>query len=148
MKKFIIYVLFVFLCAFSGFFIYKNKLASQYEETAVPYIKQVLPIISTWDPTLVRNYMAPEVIDRVSDVDLKNLMQSLSHMGDLQSIDKIAFRNKTSGEHTTQASLPLVTYELTTHYSSGEVSVTISLLDKGESFDVYHFNFQSEALAK
>jgi len=97
---------------------------------------------------MVRNYMAPEVIDRVSDVDLKNLMQSLSHMGDLQSIDKIAFRNKTSGEHTTQASLPLVTYELTTHYSSGEVSVTISLLDKGESFDVYHFNFQSEALAK
>lgn len=148
MKKFIIYVLFVFICAFSGFFIYKSKLSSQYEESAVPYIKQVLPLISTWDPSLARDYMAPEVIERVSDVDLETLMQSLSQMGDLQSIDKIAFKNKTSGEHTTQAHLPLVTYDLTTHYSSGEVSVTISLLDKGESYEVYHFNFQSEALAQ
>lgn len=148
MKKLIIYVVCVIICAFSALFIYKYRLTAQYEKSAVPYIEQVLPVISTWDPALAKDYIAPEVLERVSAEALAELMHSLSQIGDLQRIDKIAFKNKTSGENLTRDELPLVTYDLVTHYSSGEVGVTISLLDKGTGFDVYRFNFRSEVLAQ
>ncbi len=147
MKKFIVYILFVLTCGLAVFFTYRHMQASHYQATAIPYIKTVLPQISTWDPARVKEFMAPEVLERVSDEDLAALMTSLSQIGKLETIDDISFENKSSGEHITRGQQPLVTYELETHYSSGEVKVTISLLDKGDSFDVYHFNFQSQALA-
>lgn len=148
MKKFIIYVLFVFICGITIFFTYNHMQSSAYEATAIPYIETVLPQISTWDPVKVRDYMAPEVLERVKDTDLEALMLSLSKIGTLKSIDKIKFKNKASGENITRGKQPLVTYLLEAQYSSGQVDVTLTLLDKGDSFDLYHFNFQSEALAQ
>jgi len=148
LKKFIIYVLFVFTCGLSIFFVYNYMQSSAYEATAIPYIKTVLPQISTWDSVKVRESMAPEVLERVTDTDLNALMQSLSKVGTLTSIDSIKFKNKASGENITRGKQPLVTYELETQYSSGAVNVTLTLLDRGDSFDLYHFNFQSEALAQ
>lgn len=147
MKKFMIYILFVLICGLSIFFGYRYMQSSAYEQTAVPYLKQVLPEISSWEPARVRACMAPEVLEGVSDEKLSALLTSLSRIGTLEHIEDISFKNKASGEHITRDQQPLVTYELKARYSSGEVGVTISLLDKGEDFDVYHFNFQSEALA-
>lgn len=147
LKKFIFYVFFVFLCGFSIFFGYRHLQSSKYEKTAVPYIRQVLPVISSWDPTLIKDYMAPEVLARFPDQSLQELMASLSQIGTLEKIENIAFKNKSSGENITRDRWPLVTYELEARYSSGDVVVTIGLLDKGDAFDVYHFMFQAEALA-
>jgi hypothetical protein len=148
LKKFIIYVLFVFTCGISIFFTYNYMQSSAYEATAIPYIETVLPQISTWDSVKVSDYMAPEVLERVTDAELAALMQSLSKIGTLTSIDKITFKNKASGENITREKQPLVTYLLEAEYSSGHVKVTLTLLDRGDSFDLYHFNFQSEALAQ
>jgi hypothetical protein len=148
LKKFIIYVLFVVTCAVSAFFVYTNMQSSQYEDTAVPYIRQILPIISTWDPVLAKDYMATEVLARVTPAELESLMLTLSQIGELKSIDKVKFKNKASGENVTLDKYPLVSYTLETQYTSGRVKVTISLLDKGDSFEVFHFNFQTAALTQ
>lgn len=148
MKKFIVYVLFVFVCGISIYNGYRYKQSSEYEKTAVPYVRDVLPRISTWDPAQAQGYMAAEVLERVSSEELQKLMASLSVIGTLEGIDEISFKNKTSGEHITRKQQPLVTYNLVARYSSGEAKVRISLLDKGDSFAVYHFNFQSAALTQ
>lgn len=148
MKKFIIYVLFVFVCGFTIFFTYRHMQASRYEATAIPYIEKVLPQISTWDPVKVREYLAPEILMSVTTAELNALLASLSRIGELISIEEINFKNITSGENITSGKESLVTYELKAMYSSGEAVVTVSLLDKGGAFDLYHFNFQSQALAQ
>jgi hypothetical protein len=122
--------------------------ASRYEATAIPYIEKVLPQISTWDPVKVRECMAPEVLVRVTEAELNALLASLSRIGELISIEKITFKNITSGENITSGKQSLVTYLLEANYSSGEALVTVSLLDKGGAFDLYHFNFQSQALGQ
>ncbi len=147
MKKLIIYILCVLICAFSGLFIYKKMQASPYEQTAVPYIKEVLPLISTWQPELLDDYMATEVLERVLPSARINLMETLSRIGELEKIDKVQFKYKSAANELPDVTRPVVTYQLDTLYSSGEVKVTISLLDKGDgAFSVYRFNFQSEAL--
>lgn len=147
MKKLLVYIVCVLVIGISSFFIFNHMQAAAYEETAVPYIKQVLPRISTWDVERVSDYMASEVIDRIPHDQLVSLMEGLSRLGSLESIDNVKFKNKASGQLATTGEQPVVTYDIDATYSSGPVGVTISLLDQGGTFVVYHFNFYSRVLA-
>ena len=49
-----------------GVYVYKHKQAAEYDVLAVPYIKQVVPKLSQWDPGTTRELMAPEAF-RSSD---------------------------------------------------------------------------------
>ncbi len=141
-------MLFVFVFGISGFFIYRGIQSSHYEGTAVPYIRQVLPQISTWNPEMMKEYMVPEVLETVSADNLTNLMKGLAKLGELQSIGEPSFQSKSTGGVVDSTQQPVVTYTVKAQYSTGEATVTISLLDKGESYQVYHFNFQSRALVQ
>ena len=145
-KKFIAYVILVFVVGFSGYFYYESVQSAEYAGTAVPYIQQVLPEISTWDPEIVKQHLAPEILKTVSAENLKNILAELSKIGELQSIGKMKFKKKSTGGEGDMAQQPVITYVVDAQYSTGEATVTISLLDKGGSFEVQHFNFESGAL--
>lgn len=147
MKKFIIYVVFVFVVAFSGYFIYGYMQSAKYDGTAIPYIEQVLPELSSWDVDRVSQCMAPEVLATISPENLVELLKSLSQIGTFQSISEATFKNKAVGDNVKYADAPVITYDIETQYSSGPVMVTLSLLDRDGKYQVYYFNFQSQALA-
>ncbi len=147
MKKFIIYVVFVFVVAFSGYFIYGYMQSAKYDGTAIPYIEKVLPELSSWDVDRVSQCMAPEVLATISPENLVELLKSLSQIGTFQSISEATFKNKAVGANVKYADAPVITYDIETRYSSGPVTVTLSLLDRDGKYQVYYFNFQSQALA-
>ncbi|MEA3544122.1 MAG: hypothetical protein U9R69_02755 [Thermodesulfobacteriota bacterium] len=148
LKKFIIYVIFVFVTGFSAFFYYGYYQSSQFDGTIVPYIEEVLPKLSTWDPEIVKQFMAAEVLRTITDENLKNIMGALAQIGELQSIEEVKFKKKATGGAGDLVQQPVVTYTVKAKYSTGDATVIISLLDKGGSYDVFHFNFESEALFK
>ncbi|MDA3903340.1 MAG: hypothetical protein PF441_07840 [Desulfuromusa sp.] len=148
-KKFIIYVIFVFVTGFSAFFIYGSMQSSQYDGTAVPYIMETLPKISTWDPEIVKQLMAPEVLKTVSAENLANILAALADIGELQSIGDATFKNKSTdgtGGNVQLINEPVITYEVEAQYSTGDAKVIISMIDRGGSYEIYHFNFKSKAL--
>jgi len=146
-KKFIIYVVFVFVTGFSAYFGYYAVLSSRYDATAGPYIQEVLPAISQWNPDILKQYMAPEIAKTVTTEDLEALMGALAKIGSLQSIGEFSFKNKAAVDNVMLDNYPIITYEVDAQYSTGDAKVTISFLDREGSYDLYHFNFQSEALA-
>ena len=148
LKKFIIYAIFVFVTGFSAFFYYGYYQSSQYDGTVVPYIQEMLPKLSTWDPVIVKQFMASEVLGTVTDEDLKNIMGALAQIGELQSIDQMKFKKRATGGAGDLVQQPVITYTVNARYSTGETIITISLLDKGDSYEVYYFNFESDALFK
>ena len=148
LNKFIIYAIFVFITGFSAYFYYGYYQSSQYDGTIIPYIQEVLPEISTWDPEIVKQYLAPEVLKTVTDENLEKIMGALAQIGELQSIGEVKFKKKATGGAGDLVQLPVITYTVMAQYSTGEAIVTLSLLDKGDSYDVYHFNFESKALFK
>ena len=148
LKKFIIYAIFVFITGFSAYFYYGYYQSSQYDDTVVPYIQEILPKLSTWDPEIVKEFMAPAVLRTVTDENLKSIMEALAQIGELQSIKEVKFKKKATGGAGDLVQQPVITYTVTAQYSTGETIVTLSLLDKGEAYEVYHFNFESEALFK
>jgi len=146
-KKFIIYVIFVFVVAFSGYFIYGYMQSAKYDGTAIPYIEKTLPELSSWDAERVTQCMAPEVISTISPENLDKLLKSLSQIGTLQSIGEATFKNRSTGDNVQYADSPVITYTVETQYSSGPATVTLSLLERDGGYQIYYFNFQSRALA-
>ncbi len=148
MKKFIIYIIFVFVIGFSAYFGYGIYLKSQYNGTAIPYIQEVLPKISTWDADIVRPYVAPEILQTLTEENFNNLMGALSKIGTLQHIEKIDFKGKTGVQKGQLGQHAVITYEVAAKYSSGDAIVTISLFDRNGSYEIAQFNFQTTALAQ
>jgi len=146
MKKFIVYVIFVFITGFSAYFYYGYYQSSQYDGTVVPYIQEVLPKISTWDPEIVKQYLAPEALRWVPEENLVNILGALADIGEFQSIEEMKFKKKSTGGEHDLVQEPVITYTVKAQYSTGAATVTISLLDKGGTYETYHFNFESKSL--
>jgi hypothetical protein len=133
-------VLFVLLAAYTT---YKQ---SEYSETAVPYIKQIIPIISEWNPEKSKPLFVPSTFDNVSDEDFSKLFKWFSKLGALESIEEPQFSQVTSGATVRDGANTIVTYVVLAHYGNGDAKISIRLLDLGSSFEIYHLNINSQAL--
>ena len=102
LKKFIIYAIFVFVTGFSAYFYYGYYQSSQYDGTVIPYIQKVLPELSTWDPEVVKQYMAPEVLGTVTD---KNGNPVINAVVFIQGTDMKQYTGK-NGKYTLLMCLP------------------------------------------
>ena len=146
MKTFLVYIVVVFCCGIGTFFIYRHIQASHFNSTAVPYIYEVLPKISSWNPDLLDQIIAPEILRQTDRADLVRLMASLSRLGTLETIGVPRFRHKATTGSNPEQEKEVVTYLVEGVFSRGPAKITLSLLQDGSSYRVYHFNFQSEAL--
>ncbi len=146
MKTFLVYIVVVFCCGIGTFFIYRHIQASHFNSTAVPYIYEVLPKIASWDPDLLDQIIAPDILRQTDRADLVRLMASLSRLGTLESMGVPSFRHKATAGSDPEREQVVVTYQVEGFFSRGSATITLSLLQDGSSYRVYHFNFQSEAL--
>lgn len=143
MKGFLIYVAVVIVCATAFFIGYQYFQAKRFSATAEPYINEVLPQISSWEAGRMKNYMDPEILAGTDSGQLASLMESLSAMGSLVKIGEPKFKNRSTGGPGEDV---VISYEIETLYSGGPATVSISLIQKGDTYNVYHFNFRSKAL--
>jgi len=126
--------------------IFAGYKSAQYEETAVPYLKEVVPIISQWDAESSRVYFSPAALKEVSEEDYQKLFSFLSRMGGLLALGDPVFHNVSSGATLREGANTIVTYTITAEYEYGDALITIRLVEKGDSFEIYHFNLNSTAL--
>lgn len=119
---------------------------SAYAETAVPYIKMVVPKLTTWDVAQVKLYTDPPELKTISDDKLQKLETWLSSLGHLKSMDEPVFVGVRSGVYTATGALKLVTYTVRGHFDAGDANMTISLRDNDGKFTVYGFFVKSDAL--
>ena len=133
-------ILFVLVAVYTGY------ISAQYNETAVPYIEQAIPIISEWDADKARPYFTSNALEKTSEEDFQKLFHWLSKMGELLSFGEPGFSNVTSGATLNEGPTTIVTYTVPAVYEYGEAMITIRLVDLGDSFEIYYFNFNSTAL--
>jgi hypothetical protein len=118
----------------------------EYSKTAVPYIKKVIPEISTWDPVVSKKYMAADVLASLKDEDLNKLMHWLSKLGSLKSIEEPSFVNVSTSATVKNGKQTIATYTILAHYEHGDANITMRLLEFNNGFKVYQFNVNSNAL--
>jgi hypothetical protein len=129
-----------------GSILYDFYQGSEYSETAVPYIEQIIPIISKWDSAAIRELMVPEVSAAISDDKFAQTMTMFSKLGALQSMEEPEFQEVDTGGKTVIGMQTIVEYEVDAKYENGDALLNIKLLDRNGSFELYQFNLSSEVL--
>jgi hypothetical protein len=132
----------------AGLVIWTWHKSSSYEETAVPYIKNAITVISMWDEDVMRNYMSPEMRKELIEPDITDLVRAFSKMGVLISIDDPQFKTITVSRSKEHGAMKLVSYVVEAKYENGDATIDITLKDMGDTFNIHSFNLYSMALFK
>ncbi len=129
-----------------GSIAYNYYQGSGYSDTAVPYIEQIIPIVSEWDPAAIRELMVPEVSAEISDDKFAQTMVWFAKLGALQSMEEPEFQEVDTGGKTVIGMQTIVEYEVDAKYENGDALLNIKLLERDGSFELYSFNLSSEVL--
>jgi hypothetical protein len=129
-----------------GSIVYDRYQASEYTDTALPYIRQIIPIVSKWEPAAIRELMVPEVSADISEDKFAQTMVWFSKLGALQSMEEPEFQEVDTGGKTVIGMQTIVEYEVDAKYENGDALLNIKLLDRNGSFELYSFNLSSEVL--
>ncbi len=150
LKKFFILMatwLVSIMVIFAGSALYDKSQSSEYDDRAVPYINQIIPEISQWDPEKTRALIAPEVSATISEEKLTQVMGLFSRLGTLQEMAEPEFENLHLDQQTDIGKQTVVEYNIEAKYEHGDAVINLKLIDRGGSFEVYQFNVGSETLA-
>jgi hypothetical protein len=140
------FIVLVALLVFGGIKISTQREAAAYEPTAVPYLKMVIPELSTWDPQTIKSYMAPESLRNTPEENIIKIVEHLSKLGALKELAEPDFSKLFTSAAVDGGREKIVTYSIDAVYENGNAVLTVSLLDLGDSFQIYKFNFNSSAL--
>jgi hypothetical protein len=136
------------IAIFAGSIFYDQQQASEYDVSAVPYLKVIIPEISKWDPATTKSLMATDVATDISEEKFAQAMIWFAKLGSLQSIDDPNFVDVHVGNQTDVGVETIVEYNVDAHYTNGDAIINLKLLVRNGSFEIYNFNFSSEALLK
>ena len=148
-KFFIMLILWVvgILAVFIGSELYRRHQASTYGEAAVPYIKQVIPEISRWDPERTRELMVPEVVANIPEERFDRVIAYFSRLGELKSLAEPEFKQAHVEQKIDIGEETILEYDVDAVYESGPAEIRIELIEGKDGFEVYRFDFRSEVLA-
>ena len=146
--KWIGLVVLLLIIVIAGLAIWSSYKSTAYENTAVPYIKKVIPEISKWNAELMKTYMASETLKDVTTEDFSKMVNIFSKMGKLISIEEPVFKNTSYFNTVRNGSVAQVTYTVLGKYENGDAKITITLNEQGKTFKIYRFNLDSMALFK
>jgi hypothetical protein len=132
--------------AFVSIEMIKRQKAAQYEATAVPYVKMVIPELSKWDPEIIKGYMTAQSLEGTSEEKLVGIVTYLSKLGNLERMEEPEFSQVDVVRTNDYKEKKIITYKVDAQYENGEAVISIGLLDQGGSFRVHNFNFNSEVL--
>jgi len=140
-------IIFLFIIIlFGSVGIYTYMKSSEYSETAVPYINEKIPELSTWDHEVAKKHLAPGILAETKDEDLEKLMRWFSKLGALQSIEEPQFINVSSSATIANGQQTIATYTIIAHYENGDAAITMGLLEVEDGFKIYQFHLNSNAL--
>lgn len=120
--------------------------STQYEDTAVPYIKTAIPVLSKWDAESIKEFMAPKVLEQTTDENFSKIIKYFSNLGSLNSFEEPEFSDVYTGTNPEEGTQTIVNYTVDAVYENGDAVITISLLKSGNSFKIYKFHISSRAL--
>jgi hypothetical protein len=138
----------VIVAVIGGSFLYDRYKTSEFDDRAVPYINEVIPAISQWNPTKTKALMAPEIAATISEEKFAQTMDLFSRLGQLQSVEEPKFIDVHSGKQGDIGEQTIIEYQIDVQYANGEATINLKLLFRDGLFEIYNFNFSSEALLK
>ena len=130
------------LVLFTGLYFYTDKQQQAYQATAEPAARKILLDISSWQAVDMRKHLSLEARQTISPEQLDALLSQYRPLGKLLSVNELFFSPLMSvfsllGE-------PRVSYTGTATFENGPASLTLTLVEQGNTFLIYNFNLSAD----
>ena len=120
------------------------RVQANYEKTAVPYLREQIPIITTWEADKFLALFDSRIRDEMDPDRFEKVMSYYANLGELEWLGEPEFRNITAYAGTDGGAMKRVTYAIPARFEAGEARFDITLVDHKGEFSIYHFNINSE----
>lgn len=128
----------VLVIIFVMLYMHTNSEQRFYSKTAEPTVAQILKEISTWQEEPLLRHLAPEAKATITDEQLRQLLDRYREFGWFYSVNELNFSRTASvfslfgDKH--------INYSGLADYSTGPVSLNITLVERDGYFLVYNFS--------
>jgi len=123
-----------------GLVSYSYFKAEEYNNTAVPFIKEKIPELSSWNSEVMQKYRAPSTLEISLDENLTQVTTRLTKLGELKSFEEPEFVNIESSAVASNKEQTLATYNILSRYENGDALFTVKLLEVDGGFSLYTFH--------
>jgi hypothetical protein len=124
------------------------KVQNDYESTAVPYLRAVVPEIATWDPDILWANFDEEVKGTINRDEYDKVIKYFSTLGSLESLGHPEFRQVTSSATIRTGTNKFVVYQIPAEFENGDATINVTLLDLEGEFSIASFKIDSMAFAE
>lgn len=130
---------------FFGIDVFTGYQEAKYDDIAVPYLKNAIEQISTWDSEKAKLFLSEEALKEINENDLQKMFKWFSKLGKLISYEEPVFNKIMSGASIKEGSYRMIFYTVKAKYEKGDAILSIQLLDKDNDLKIYNFYINSEA---
>lgn len=128
----------VLAIVFFMLYMHTNSEKRYYSKTAEPAVEKIMAEISTWQEEPLLRHLAPEAKETITDEQLKQLLDQYREFGWFYSVSELNFSRTASvfslfGDKR-------INYSGLIDYSTGPVSLNITLVERDGFFLVYNFS--------
>lgn len=135
------------LVLFCGLYVYTGKQADKYAQTAVPWLEQNMPAITTWKVEETWKRLAPEAKAIIDQRQLDAIINRYELMGIYKGMESPEFSRLASALSVLSGDAK-INYSAKTHFSNADAILTITLVQRQGEFMIYNMNLGEMTVAK
>ncbi len=118
--------------------------ARRYDETAVPYLNNTLPVVAQWKFSELAPMLSPQARAKFETDKGKDVYRLFTRLGELRSIGKPQYITDQSGFSDGLGEIDLVSYQIPVVFETGPAVIKILLVGNGASYLIHHLGINSE----
>ena len=121
--------------------------ADRYDETAVPYLREAVPVLAAWQIDPLLPLLSPDARRDFENQALRDAYLGFSRLGVLQDMEKPQYLASASATSNTLGDVEIVDYEVDARFTTGPARIKLKLLHHGQDYYLHHFGFHSDVFA-
>ena len=118
--------------------------ADKYDETAVPYLNENLPIVAKWKYSDLKPRLSPQAKAEFETDEGKSIYRLFTTLGRLESLGKPQFKANTTEFSEGLGEVEVLSYSIPAEFDSGPAVIKVDLASDGQSYFIHRFGTSSE----
>ncbi len=124
-----------------------NMIAESFDETAVPYLDNAIPILASWRYRALEPLLSPQAREKLTTEKGRAAYQRLTKLGQFNSMEKPQYQSDYSEHTETLGDIRVVSYTIPADFETGPATIKINLASIDEVLYIHQFGIQSEIFA-
>jgi hypothetical protein len=141
-KRSLIFVVFM-VAGLALYAIQFGMKADKFDETAVPYLEQNLPIVARWRFSDLKSRLSPQALNEFETDNGKSTYRQFSKLGRLRSLGKPQFKTSLTESSEGLGEVEILSYTIPTEFESGPGIIKVDLVSNGQSHLIHRFGISS-----